>query len=62
MSIGLGLREDEVGADDEIGLLRYQRMAKKPTRATARIWGMLIEVWPASAMVRCALSEGIGCR
>jgi hypothetical protein len=26
------------------GLLRYQRMAKKPTRATARSWGMLIDV------------------
>lgn len=32
------------GEDDPGGLLRYQRRAKKPTRATARSWGMLIEV------------------
>lgn len=43
----LPLREEEEGggAEAEAGLLRNQRMAKKPTMATARIWGMLIEVW-----------------
>lgn len=30
--------------EEDMGLLRYQRMAKKPTSATARSWGMLIEV------------------
>lgn len=35
------------------GLLKYQRMAKKPTRATARSCGMLIEVsvWAMVAVV-----------
>jgi len=32
------------GEEDVGGLLRYHRMAKKPTRATARSCGMLIEV------------------
>ena len=32
------------GAEEPGGLLKYQRMAKKPTRATARSCGMLIEV------------------
>ena len=51
MSTCLEPRED-VGAVGDVGLLRYQRMAKKPTRATAMICGMLIDVWPAaSAMV-----------
>ena len=36
------------------GLLKYQRIAKKPTRATARSCGMLIEVsvWAMVAVVR----------
>ena len=32
------------GEEEPGGLLRYQRMAKKPTRATARSCGMLIDV------------------
>ena len=45
-STGLPPREEEgdgAGASDA-GLLSNQRMAKKPTSATARSWGMLIEV------------------
>ena len=34
----------EAEEGEEEGLLRNQRMAKKPTSATAMIWGMLIEV------------------
>lgn len=33
-----------VELEGEVGLLRNQRMARKPTRATAMSWGMLIEV------------------
>ena len=41
------------GAEEPGGLLKYQRMAKKPTRATARSCGMLIEVsvWAMLAVV-----------
>lgn len=42
----------------EGGLFMNQRIARKPTRATARSWGMLIEVCEACAMV----GEGSGCK
>ena len=45
-------REDELfGGVVEGGLLRYQRIARKPTRATAMSWGMLIEVWLSAMLV-----------
>ena len=37
--------------DGEEGLFMNQRMAKKPTRATAMIWGRLMEVCWGCAMV-----------
>jgi hypothetical protein len=40
-------------------LLRYQRMAKKPTRATARSWGILIDV---SVWAIVAVFCGVGSR
>jgi hypothetical protein len=54
--------EEEEGG----GLLRYQRIAKKPTRATARSCGMLIEVsvWAmlADAVVCMQRQGAVVCR
>lgn len=48
---------DEEGED---GLDMNQRIARKPTRATARIWGMLIVECEASAMVAAICPSGRG--
>lgn len=59
------LRDDEVleeAAVEEMGLLRNQRMAKKPTSATAMIWGMLMEFCEWSAILaasRCKMVYGL---
>ena len=52
----------EVPDDEETeGLLRNQRMAKKPTRATAMICGRLMEVCVVSAMVGGVLPDCKSC-
>ena len=43
--------EEPFEEDEEGGLFMNQRSARKPTRATARSWGMLIEVCEAWAIV-----------
>lgn len=41
----------DVGPEDDEGLLMNHRIARKPTTATAKICGMLIEVCASFAML-----------